>query len=433
MSMSSTAAAPTAQPSASLAASTSAEKTHWLLILACSVIMVVEGFDLLIFSNAIPSMLTDASLGLNKASIGTVGSMIFVGMLIGGLLAGKTNDAFGLIKCMAAGFVVFTLATACIGWAQAGWQIGALRFLAGLGLGVVLPTGMSMARKHAKAEHSALSISIVMLGIPVGGMLAAVVSHSIIPAFGWRPLFLSGGVLGALVLLIIGPYLAKIDRADRAATPTAGRAAQPAADWTRILHGASRTILIAGIAATLADLLTWYGVSVWLTQLMREFDVPFTGAMQLMFTLNVGAIVGSLMTATLAIRLGTRNVAAVAGVIACGCLLLIASRTLANTGMFIAIAVLGMSAISAQNLLNALVSDAFPVQYRAAAMGMTLGLGRLGAVMAPALGGYILAGGYGPSWVLVVFAISALLGTAVLVVFSPARVQASVQALSARC
>lgn len=431
MSISSGAAHASAQPTAAQASASANGKTHWLLIVACSVIMVVEGFDLLIFSNAIPSMLSDAGLALTKASIGTVGSMIFLGMLMGGLLAGKTNDAFGLIRCLAVGFVVFTLATAGIGWAQAGWQIGALRFLAGLGLGVVLPTGMSMARKHAKAEHSALSISIVMLGIPVGGMLAAVVSHSIIPAFGWRPLFVSGGFLGAVVLLIIGPYLAKVDRADRTRL-CAGQPAQPPSDWTRILRGASRTILIAGIAATLADLLTWYGVSVWLTQLMREFDVPFTGAMQLMFTLNVGAIVGSLMTATLAIRLGTRNVAAVAGVIACACLLLIASRSLANTGMFVAIAVLGMSAISAQNLLNALVSDAFPVQYRAAAMGMTLGLGRLGAVMAPALGGYILAGGYGPSWVLVVFAISALLGTAALVVFSPARVQASVQALSAR-
>lgn len=413
----------------------SIHSSNWYLIFACSIIMMVEGFDLLIFSNAIPTMLTDAQLELTKASIGTIGSMIFVGMLLGGIFAGKINQALGLIKCIVAGFLLFTLSTALIGVAQSGVQIGLLRLLAGLGLGVVLPTGMAMARQHVQAKHSALAISIVMSGIPIGGMLAAVVSHAIIPSYGWRPLFISGGILGAIVLIVAGPYMSKISNQDHALKlppnrmgDTSTLASNP--HWKAILHGTSRTILMAGVIATLADLLTWYGISVWLTQLMREFDVPFTGAMQLMFTLNVGAIIGSLITATLAIRFGTRKIAANAGIVASVCLLLIASRALDTTWVFVAIAILGMSAISAQNLLNALVADSFPSQYRAAAMGITLGLGRLGAVIAPALGGYILAANYGASWVLIVFAISAVIGALVLAVFTPKRIQASMDELN---
>lgn len=407
-------------------------RSNWLMVAACTVIMLTEGFDLLIFSNAIPSLLMDESLALDKVAVGTIGSMIFLGMLLGGLVAGKATDLLGLTRTVMIGFAGFTLTTALIGLAQAGWQIGALRFLAGLGLGTVLPAGLALARKHARDEHSALSISIVMSGIPLGGMLAAIVSNAVIPSLGWRPLFFAGGILGLAIMLFIGFYVARMESQSEAPPAAPGVSGIPTAqhDWKDILRGAGLPILILGTLATLADLLTWYGVSVWLTQLMREFDIPFSNAMQLMFTLNIGAIVGSLFTASLAMQWGARPVAIASGLLAAICLLLIASRTLMGWSLFAVIALLGMSAISAQNLVNSLVADAFPAHRRAAAIGITLGLGRLGAVIAPALGGYILAGGHGPSWVLAVFAIFAVLGALLLLAFTPQRSRASLQSLT---
>lgn len=410
-------------------------RTHWGAVAVCALIMMVEGFDLLIYSNAIPSLLMDQALGMNKAQAGQVGSMIFIGMLFGGVVAGRVAQALGLARVIALGFAVFTVATALVAWAGSGLHIGALRLLAGLGLGVVLPAGLSLARKYSSQRQGALVISIVMSGIPLGGMLAAVASQLIIPGWGWRALFLAGGVLGLLVLAVMGPFVARLERrqlsngqSQPAVTPAV--ADQPA-HWHAILGGASLGVLALGTLASLADLLTWYGVAVWLTQLMREFDVPFTGAMQMMFTLNVGAIIGSLGTASLAMRLGTRPVAVASGLVAALCLIAIASRQLGAGALFAAIALLGVSAISAQNLVNALVADAFPAAYRAAAMGITLGLGRLGAVIAPVLGGYILSAGHGPSWVLMAFAISAAVGAGVLLAFTPGLARRSLQRLGA--
>lgn len=400
--------------------------TRWPVIAICTIIMLVEGFDLLIYSNAIPSLLTDARLGVDRAQAGTIGSMIFLGMLLGGVMAGRVTHALGLARAIGLGFAAFTVTTALIAWAGAGWQIGGLRFLAGLGLGIVLPAGLSLARKHSSQRHGALAISIVMAGIPLGGMLAAVVSQQVIPHWGWRPLFLAGGVLGAVVLVAMAPMVARIERqAPSQASRDAG-----SGHWRRILHGPALAVLALGAAATLADLLTWYGVAVWLTQLMRDFDVPFNGAMQMMFTLNIGAIIGSLCTASLAMQLGTRPVAIAASLLAAACLLAIASRQLSAAALFAVIAILGMSAISAQNLVNALVADAFPAQYRAAAIGITLGLGRLGAVIAPALGGYILTAGLGPQAVLQAFAASAIIGALVLMAFTPALSQRTQQMLA---
>ncbi|THU00613.1 aromatic acid/H+ symport family MFS transporter [Lampropedia puyangensis] len=407
--------------------SPSATGTRWLIVALCAAIMMVEGFDLLIYSNAIPSLLMDASMGLDKAKAGNIGSMIFIGMLLGGVAAGQITQSLGLSRSIRYGFALFTLATAAIAFVTNGWQLGALRLIAGLGLGVVLPAGLSLARRNSKPQHGALAISLVMSGIPVGGMLAAIVSQWIIPHWGWRPLFVAGGALGLLVLVVMTPLLS---RHEHTLTSHANQAtAASNVEWRHILRGASRTILLIGTLATLADLLTWYGVAVWLTQLMFEFDVPFNGAMQMMFTLNVGAIAGSIFTASIAMRLGTRPVAIAAGIIAAMCLAAIASRHLSSSVLFIVIALLGMSAISAQNLVNALVADAFPAAYRAAAIGITLGMGRLGAVIAPSLGGYILAGGHGPAWVLQAFAIAAMVGAGALLFLTPALSKRSLQAL----
>lgn len=169
-------------------------------------------------------------------------------------------------------------------------------------------------------------------------------------------------------------------------------------------------MLLIGVAATFADLLAWYGISTWLTQLMREFQIPFNAAMQLMLTLNIGAVLGAVLTASLAIRLRNCGVAIAASVVSAVCLALLATRLLPDTGLFVLEALLRMSAISGQNLVNALLPDAFPVSYRAAAVGITLGIGLLGAVTELALGGVILAGGHAPGWALLVFALLAYSG-----------------------
>lgn len=395
-----------------------AASSHWGVVAACTAIMLAEGFDLLIYSNAIPSLLSDPGMGMSKAGAGVVGSMAFAGMLLGGLAAGRVVAALGLARATLAGFLGFTLATAAMALSGDAWQLGALRLLAGVALGLVLPAALSLARAHVQQRHGALAISIVMAGLPLGGMLAALVARELIPSGGWRPLFLAGGVLGAALLLVVTP------RVRQAAQALAdGARPAPGTPWRALWQPAARPVLVLGTLATLADLLTWYGISTWLTQLMREFDIPFQGAMQLMFTLNTGAIVGSLAAASLAMRLGTRPVAMAAGLLAGACLLAVASRQLSGGGLFVVIALLGMAAISAQNLVNTLVADAFPVRQRAAAIGMTLGVGRLGAVAAPMIGGQILAAGQDAGWVLVAFAVAALAGVLLLLGLTPARMQ----------
>lgn len=400
--------------------------TDWLVVIACTAIMIVEGYDLLLYSNAIPVLLADPTIGVDQSAAGLIGSMIFLGMLGGGVAAGPVVRALGPSRTILIGIIGFTVCTVAVAAASDAWYIGAARLLAGLCLGVVLPAALTAARNATHNADGSLTITIVMGGIAIGAVASTLTAQSVLHLGGWRTLFLSGGIVGILLAAITIPALRRIETHHRnVAEADAGASRASVRELVAPRH---RTLLALGVLVTFADLLTWYGVSTWLTQLMREFSIPLQGALQLMLVLNLGAVVGSVGIALLAKRLGTRRIAAASGVLAAVALLLIAGQI--GPGWLLAgyAAVLGAGAISAQNLINSLVADAFPVRLRTTALGCTLGLGRLGAVVAPIIGGQTLAAGLGPAWVLVAFASAALLGAVLLIWFTPERVECSLAA-----
>ena len=132
--------------------------------------------------------------------------------------------------------------------------------------------------------------------------------------------------------------------------------------------------------------LSFYGLMTWLTKLMTEIRVPLDGALQLTLVLNTGAVLGSLLTGLLATRFGTLTLTVISGVTGAVCLVLLPSGLVDGAVMMFVVAVLGMVSPSAQNLVNSLVSEAVAAHWRTGVLGFTLGVGRLGAVLAPVIG-----------------------------------------------
>ena len=326
-----------------------AQKVDWRVVWAAAAAMLVEGYDLGVYGNLLPFLLKDGTLGMDTALAGVAGSAVFIGMLLGGLAAGWLNSRYGQRKVLVCGISVFSAAMLCTASVHDSVLFTGTRLLAGAGLGVVMPVCMAMARSACSSSMSSLCISVVMGGIPAGGIAASLLSWLTASHVGWRPLF----VVGAL----IGPVLI------------------PA---------------IAGMAATFCFLLSFYGLMTWLTKLMTEIRVPLDGALQLTLVLNTGAVLGSLLTGLLATRFGTLTLTVVSGVIGAGCLVLLPSGVITGVAMMLVVAVLGMVSPSAQNLVNSLVSEAVAAHWRTGVLGFTLGVGRLGAVLAPVIGSYLL-------------------------------------------
>jgi AAHS family benzoate transporter-like MFS transporter len=148
-----------------------------------------------------------------------------------------------------------------------------------------------------------------MAGVPIGGIIAALIGLAVIPAHGWRPMFAIGAAVSVLIF-VLTLFLLPESAAFRQAQHTAQNAATAAKAGLRNLFE-SRWALLSMLfaAATFMNLLTWYGLNTWLTTLMRHLQYPLSSALQFSLTLNMGAIAGSFLLAWAADRWGTAKLA----------------------------------------------------------------------------------------------------------------------------
>lgn len=120
-------------------------EVDWGAVAMAATVMIVEGYDLVIYGNTLPIMLKDAGLGLSVGAAGVVGSAVFVGMLLGGLSVGLLVRRLGVRNMLMLGIGCFSLAMAGAALAHQPWALGFLRLLAGWGLGAVMPACMANA------------------------------------------------------------------------------------------------------------------------------------------------------------------------------------------------------------------------------------------------------------------------------------------------
>ena len=385
----------------------------WLVVALCALVVIAEGYDLIVFGALLPTLLVEPGWGLTSASAGSLGSLVYLGMLVGALAGGPVCDRFGRRRFVNVAVAWFTVWTTVCALAHAPWQLGVGRLLAGLGMGAVIPASVALAREYTPAHRGALTVTILMAGIPVGGMAASLLGLAVLPAHGWRAMF---GIGGLISVLILAASLAWLPESEVYRSAGAGAAGPPARGgrFAELFRRRRRLLSALFALSSFANLLTWYGLNTWLTTLMRELGYPLRSALQFSLTLNTGAVVGSFLLAALAARWGNRRVAVL-------CALLASAGTLAcaiGSGRLLVllafIAVIGAGAHSALNLVLASVADSYPARIRATALGWSNGMGRLGAVVAPALGGAILAGGLGPRFVLLTFSLTAFVAAVLI-------------------
>jgi len=176
-----------------------------------------------------------------------------------------------------------------------------------------------------------------------------------------------------------------------------------------------RNISILFALATMFTLLAWYGLGTWLPKLMQGEGTDLGSALTFALALNLGAVVGSFVTAWGAVRFGTIPASIVAAAIAGGALLaLLAGPPVALVYVIFVLA--GVGTHGTQCLIIAAVASHYPDELRGTALGWALGVGRIGAVSAPQIGGWLLAAGLGAGSNFVLFAVSALAAALLLTV-----------------
>ena len=408
--------------------------TRWVVVL-CWVAVALDGFDLVVLGAVAPALLEYREWGLTAPQVGVITSYGLVGMLIGALGIGTLADVIGRKRSILISVVGFSVFTALCAVAPTPGLFGMLRFLAGLGLGGLIPTAATMVSEFARMRRGSSSITFMMTGYHVGGVLTALLAIPILPSLGWRAMF----VIGALPALVHVPlmfrnlpestsFLVARGRRDEAeeiadqygirleaeevqGVQTEERASEGGgfAALKTLFSGGYLLATLAFWVASFMGLLLVYGLNQWLPEIMRQSGYALGAALAFLLVLNVGAVIGLLVAGPLADRYGSK--AACAGWFALAAVFLfLLSIQLPLILTYAVVLVTGIFVFSAQVLLYAYVSKHYPTSGRGTALGWAAGIGRIGAICGPIFGGMLLGAGLAVPWGFYAFAVVGLLG-----------------------
>ena len=405
----------------------------WLVIALCWLIVVFDGYDLIVYGTTIPSLLEEPGWNLTPASAGTIGSLAFAGMMVGALGAGNLADRLGRRRTILGSIAWFTVFTGLSGLAPSPETFGILRFVAGVGLGGLVPSANALTAEFVTPRLRSGVSTIMMSGVPIGGSVAALLAIPVIPNLGWQAMYLfafSGVFLLVLAVALLPEsptWLRAHGRIEEAeGVEQQYGVAHATTHSTEHHHPSIRTLFRPRFAlattlfalASIATLFAWYGLGTWLPKLMASdarFDLG-NNPLTFLLALNIGAVAGSAVTAYAATRVGPlRSAIAAASAAAVGLAFLLTYPSSA-TAVYAALILAGVGTHGTQCLIIAAVASHYPPKLRGTSLGFALGAGRIGAVAAPQVAGWLLAAGLGVGSSFLLFAGAAGLAAALLLV-----------------
>ena len=376
--------------------------------------VVFDGYDLIVYGTVQTALANE--WGLGSAQLGTIGSMAFFGMAIGAVFIGRLSDRIGRKAAVIGSVVILSLFTLLCAFAPNPWVFGALRFIAGLGLGGLVPSVNAMVSDLVPRRTMSAWATVMMSGVPLGGSIAAVLAGPIVTSseeWGWRIMFLL-----ALIPLVVGlPLALKVIPSDNEirADHAAREGAEESASFKDLLNSRFRWVSIWFAVATFFTLLAWYGLGTWLPRLMEQAGYNFGAALMFTLALNLGAIIGSIVTAWAGDRFGPIRSGAIAAGIA-GIALFTLLLYPPVWAVYIILILAGVGTHGTQILIIAAIANFYPSNLRGTALGWSLGLGRIGAVAAPQLAGLLLAWNLGVNSNFIMFAAAAVFSALSLII-----------------
>ncbi len=402
-----------------------------LVTLIGFLLSLVDGFDVIAMSVAAPSLSKD--WGVSRAELGPIFSAALVGMAVGAAFLAPFADKYGRRRVILSATVSIGVSMIITGLIPKSIPLlVAIRFIAGLGVGVIFASAATIASEFMPERFRNLAVTMAIMGYPFGAMVVGPVANVVVPAQGWEMLFIYGGIatlLMGLFILFLMPesvdYLAsKEDRSD-----------DDIAHINRILARIKRESIESLPVATGQDNLKAASVKSLLgPKFMRDtlalWTTYFMGFLTLYFLLS--------WTPTLFVDSGFEraegitaltyfNFGAVVGIIAIG--LMVTGKSLAKpiawfflgsavvlagvwywrpTGLLelnILIFVIGFLLQGAFTALYALAARIYPTTVRATGIGWGAGLGRVGAIVSPVVAGLLASNGWGMYALFLLFAV----------------------------
>lgn len=383
------------------------------VVLFTFLVVLFDGYDIAAMAFAAPSLVR--AWGVSQAALAPVFAASLIGMLFGAPLLGYVGDRFGRKRAIVLSCLIFGAFTWLAVLATDLNQLFWLRLLAGIGIGGLLPNAISLTAEFAPRRYRATLIILMFSGVSFGGALPGAVAALLVPDHGWQILFTIGGVAPIVVAVICAVALPEsikylvvkgrpAETARLMASVRPDMAFAPDAQFTirdeKQYSGLSPKHLFGDGLAKITPLLWllfvmnlmgYFALLSWTPVLLTSANIPLNKAAAAQIIFQLGGTIGGwvlsrpidkqgLMPITILFALAVPAVAII------GYIGTISEPLLMIVEFFAGFCVLGV-----QFGLNAVSGMIYPTSFRANGSGWALGIGRVGAIVGPLLGGVFIA------------------------------------------
>ena len=416
----------------------------WLVVFLGFLLNLADGIDVVAMSVTAPSVAT--AWGLERASLGPLFSAALFGMAIGAAGLAPLSDRLGRRLLLVAAMSLVGLSMLAVGWIENTASVALfaiLRFISGLGIGVIFGSAPALASEFMPSRYRSLAVSLVVMGYPVGAVLAGPIANALIPDHGWTLVFSAGGALTIGIALVtwallpespeflasragnrpnreamVNSLLARLDR-DPVSALEINVERPDATPVAQILTAERRLSTLALWAVYFMGFLSMYFMLSWIPTLFVDSGYTRAHGIEALTGFNLGAVPGILVLAFLTTRLPLVPLLSLFFVSAGAVLAYVglvepSGLDSLMTLMFVG----GVFLHGGFTCLYALATKIYPSDVRAAGVGWAAGLGRTGAIASPLLAASLISAGWGMYSLFLVFALPLLAGGLLLWVFA---------------
>ncbi|WKT74614.1 MFS transporter [Acinetobacter variabilis] len=383
---------------------------HWGVLIWCLLIIIFDGYDLVIYGVALPLLMQEWALSAVQA--GMLASTALFGMMFGAMSFGTLSDKLGRKKTIMICVAIFSGFTFIGAFATSPVEFGILRFLAGLGIGGVMPNVVALMTEYAPKRIRSTLVALMFSGYAIGGMTSALLGAWLVPQFGWKIMFLLAGT-PLLFLPILWKYLPEslMYLTNKQQTAQAQSIIQKISP-TQVIGSDTQFVLnevqkgdevplkaLFQQGRTFSTFMFWlaffmcllmvYALGSWLPKLMIQAGYSLGASMIFLFALNIGGMIGAIGGGYLADRFHIKKVLTIMFLCGAASLILLGYNS-PQFVLYSLIAVAGAATIGSQILLYTFVAQYYPSTVRSTGMGWASGIGRIGAIVGPVLTGALL-------------------------------------------
>ncbi len=390
----------------------------WYLLIVSAFVMLVDGYDMTSFSLTVSSMAAD--WGMEKSDFGWIMSVANIGLIFGSFIFGWIADKFGRKTSLIIALWVFAVTSLATAFVNNMYLMCVIRLACSLGIGGVAPNIVALNNDFAPEHAKIKRVTTLFVGMNCGSAFTGIIAGWLMPNFGWHSIYFVGALLPAAAALLVQfgipesiswqmarsqvtgkDYSATIAKTLRklrtdleipadATFEYSAKAEIQKGKTTDLFRGKMKYITPLLWANFIICLFVAYFFKSWMPTILVEKGFTASEASYMTSVMMFGSMAGSATIGFILDKVGLRK--------ACIAPLFVMAIAIIFGGlppqmgitMFVII-LLGFGQSSSYDINPSMTPLFYPVNLRGTASGMNLGIGRIGSLLAPVVGGYMLA------------------------------------------